>query len=250
MIFSLGNKKPTSQGKTSSLSHLNVPALTGRLDASYDQAIKFFSNNVCSKNQEERKNIYKDTLKLLNIALEAKHSLSFFPMHHEDKKDPIAQYLLLLRDTIQAAYALIAHEMIIFQEEKQLSNFIDNEISSQLKSTDEIFTNSELSICQSTTELIQKAAPAINKYRDRIQKGFSQDELVRYKKSFNEFLSIYNNIKPIDEKNRFLTFLIAYIFIFPLMNRLHFIFSKAIIVDLESPIFLISLTNYKNFDRL
>jgi hypothetical protein len=194
MIFSLGNKKPTSQEKIGTLSHLNVPALTGRIDAAYEQAVSVFSNNVFSKNQEERKYIYKTTLKLLNIALEARHSLSFFPSHYGGKQDPMTQYLLLLKDTIQAAYALITHEMIIFQEEKQLSKFIGNEISSQLQSADEIFTNSELSICQSTTELIQKATPAINRYRDRILKGFNQDELIRYKKSFNEFISIYNNI--------------------------------------------------------
>lgn len=199
MIFSLGNTKPTSQGTAGTLSHLNAPALSGRLDAAYDQAINIFNNNAFSKNQEERRNIYKATLKLLDIALEAEHSLFFSPPHCEGKKDPLAQYLLLLRDTIQAAYALITHEMIIFQEEKQLSNFIGNEISSQLKSADEIFTNSELSICQSTAELIQKATPAINRYRDRVLKGFSHDELIRYKKSFNEFISIYNNITT--EKN-------------------------------------------------
>ncbi len=201
MIFSLGNKKTASQEKDSTLSHLNLPALTGRIDAAYDQAISVFSSNVFSKNQEERKNIYKTTLKLLNIALEARHSLSFFPSHYERKKDPLTQYLLLLKDTIQAAHALITHEMIIFQEEKQLSNFIGSEISSQLKSVDEIFTNSELSICQNTAELIQKAAPAINKYRDRIFKSFNQDDLVRYKKSFNEFISICTNTKSEGENS-------------------------------------------------
>lgn len=199
MIFSLGNKKPAPQEKVGTLSHLNVPALTGRVDAAYDQSVSIFSNNVFSKNQEERKNIYKATLKLLNIAIEARHSLSFYPSHYENKKDPLGQYLLLLKDTIQAAYALITHEMIIFQEEKQLSSFIGGGISSQLKSADEIFTNSELSICQSTTELIKKAAPAINRYRDRILKDFNQDELARYKKSFNEFISIYNNPKPLQQ---------------------------------------------------
>ena len=87
MIFSLGNKKPASQEKASTLSHLNLPALTGRIDAAYDQAISVFSSNVFSKNQEERKNIYKTTLKLLNIALEARHSLSFVPSHYEKKKE-------------------------------------------------------------------------------------------------------------------------------------------------------------------
>lgn len=201
MIFSLGNKNPAPQEKVDTLAHLNVPALIGRIDAAYDQAISIFSNNVFSKNQEERKNIYKTTLKLLDIALGARHSLSFFPSHYEGTKDPLAQYLLLLKDTIQAAHTLITHEMIIFQEEKQLSNFIGSEISSQLKSVDEIFTNSELGICQSTTELIQKAAPAINRYRERILKDFNQDELIRYKKSFNEFISIYNNTKHIEKKN-------------------------------------------------
>ncbi|HJO95464.1 MAG TPA: hypothetical protein QF753_18850 [Victivallales bacterium] len=191
MLPLIRNKKSGSKSKNSYLSEMNMPALIARHNAAYDQAIYLFNDNMFSKSEEERSEIYKIILKLLDIAIEARRSLPQLSDLKKELQDPITQYLLLLKDTIQAAYALVTHEMILFQEEKQLSNFIGSEISTQFRSTDEIFANSELNICHSTTELIEMAESAINRHRERILKSFLHEDRHRYNKSFNEFTKLY-----------------------------------------------------------
>ncbi len=180
--------------KQNHLTGMNAPALTAKHDAAYDQAINLFTDNLFSHTDEQRSHIYKNILKLLETAIQAKKSI---PASAPEKTaDPIAQYLMLLKDTIQAAYALVTHEMILFQEEKQLSNFIGSEIASQFRTTDEIFANSELNICHNTNELIEMAEPAMRRHRDRVVKTFQTEDLLRYKKSFSEFKELYKKLKP------------------------------------------------------
>jgi len=186
--------KTDTYRKRNQLADMNAPALTARHDAAYDQAIYLFNDNLFSHTDEKRSRIYKHILKLLETAIQAKKSIP--SINPEKSTDPIAQYLLLLKDTIQAAYALVTHEMILFQEEKQLSNFIGIEISSQFRTTDEIFANSELNICHSTNELIEMAEPAMRRHRDRTIKTFQTEDLLRYKKSFAEFSGLYKKFRP------------------------------------------------------
>ena len=194
MIPLIKNKK-NPRKKQNHLTGMNAPALTARHDAAYDQAISLFIDNLFSHADEQRSRIYKYILKLLETAIQAKKSISATSSDNT-AENPIVQYLLLLKDTIQAAYALVTHEMILFQEEKQLSNFIGSEISSQFRSTDEIFANSELNICHSTNELIEMAEPTMRRYRERIMKSFQPEDLLRYNKSFSEFSQLYKKFKP------------------------------------------------------
>jgi len=183
--------------KSNHLAKMNIPPLLARQDASYDYAIKLFVDNLFSHAEEKRSNIYQHILKLLDEAIQSRMSIPISFIDHKDKiSDPINQYFLLLKDTIKAACALVTHEMILFQEEKQLSNFIGSEITSQFRSTDEIFANSELNIYHSTNELIEMAEPVIHRHRERLLKSFSSEDLIRYNKSFSEFSILYiNNYK-------------------------------------------------------
>jgi len=194
MIPLIKNKK-NPRRKQNHLTGMNAPALTARHDAAYDRAISLFIDNLFSHADEQRSRIYKYILKLLETAIQAKKSISATSSDNT-AENPIVQYLLLLKDTIQAAYALVTHEMILFQEEKQLSNFIGSEISSQFRSTDEIFANSELNICHSTNELIEMAEPTMRRHRERIMKSFQPEDLLRYNKSFSEFSQLYKKFKP------------------------------------------------------
>ena len=186
--------KINTEIKKNRLIGMNAPALTARHDAAYDQAITLFVDNLFSNADEQRSRIYKHILNLLETAIQAKKSV--IATTSNNAADPIVQYLMLLKDTIQAAYALVTHEMILFQEEKQLSNFIGSEISSQFRTTDEIFANSELNIYHSTNELIEMAEPAVHRYRERIIRTFQPEDLQRYKKSFSEFSELYKKLKP------------------------------------------------------
>lgn len=177
------------------LAKMNCPAHMARQDAAYDRAMSLINGNIFSCDAERRSSIYETVLKLLDIAIQAKLSIST-PMAAQGGaprgEDPILQYLCLLRDTIQAAYALVTHEMVLFKEEKQLSSFIGSEIANQFRSTDEIFTNSEMNIFHSVNDLSDMASAAIARHRDRAMRALPQQDVERYKKAFDEFNGLYS----------------------------------------------------------
>ena len=109
-----------------------------------------------------------------------------FPIKTNNKelKDPITQYLLLLKDTIKAAHSIVAHEIILFREEKQLSSLIGPDLSYQIRSSDEIFANSELNIYHCASDLIEMASHALIRLREKNKKAFSHEDHLRYKKTF------------------------------------------------------------------
>ena len=171
---------------------MNEPALTARQYAAYDRAVFLFSNNLFSFSPNQRSKLYDFVLKLLSIAIQARSSLPT-RIKNQTEKDSIIQYLLLLKDTIKAAHALVAHEMILFQEEKQLSSFIGPDLSSQIRSTDEIFTNSELNIYHCAKDLIEMAAPSIIRLRERTKKSFNHEDITRFNKTLKEFQKLYDS---------------------------------------------------------
>ncbi|MEI6056159.1 MAG: hypothetical protein WCR55_08895 [Lentisphaerota bacterium] len=190
MLFSLGSKKTIHKESINFLTIMNVPTITARQNAAYDQAVATFYANTFSGNHEARSFIYKSVLTLLEITISARKELSNSP-EIRGKKDPFFQYLLLLRDTIQAASSLVTHEIMLSKEEEHLSSFIGNEISDQFKSADRIFTDSELNIIRTTTELIKLATPVIIRNREKTIKNFSSEDSGRYQKAFIEFSDLY-----------------------------------------------------------
>jgi uncharacterized protein YaaR (DUF327 family) len=191
MIKFLKNKNYSIQNRKYHLSRMNEPAFSARHDAAYERAVTLFSTDLFSFLADQRSDIYDSVLKLLDIAINARINLPN-KMKFGSEKDPITQYLLLLKDTIKAAHALVAHEVILFKEEKRLSSFIGPNLSSQIRSTDEIFTNSEFNICHCANDLIEMASSSINRYRERLQKTFNNEDLARYKKTLIEFTELYN----------------------------------------------------------
>lgn len=178
------------------LTLMNIPALAARQDAAYDRAVVLLSGDLFSMSEQARREVYGAVLKLLDIALQASLSIPMASHERGEKlpTNPIHQYLMLLKDTVQAAYALVTHEMILFQEEKQLSDFIGSEVSTQFRSTDEIFSDSEMNIFHCVNDLIEMAQSAIARHKERTQKTFSKNSLERYEKSLKEFSALYKNV--------------------------------------------------------
>jgi hypothetical protein len=201
MIKFLKNKNYSLENRKYHLYRMNEPALTARQHAAYDRAVSLFSNNLFSYSANQRSKIYNSVLKLLDIAIQARNSLPIKTKDQTDK-DSITQYLLLLKDTIKAAHALVAHEMILFREEKQLSSFIGPDLSSQIRSTDEVFTNSELNIYHCANDLIEMASPSINRLRERTKKTFSHEDIIRFNKTLKEFQNLYSTFgTEVDNKS-------------------------------------------------
>lgn len=192
MLFSLGSKKTAHKENINFLTIMNIPTITARQNAAYDQAVATFYRNKFSGNHEERSLIYKSTLTLLEITISARKELSNSP-EIRGKKDLFFQYLLLLRDTIQAASSLLTHEIMLSKEEEHISSFIGNQVSGQFKSADRIFTDSEINITHTTTELIKLATPVIIRNREKTIKNFSAEDLGRYHKALSEFTDLYKN---------------------------------------------------------
>lgn len=192
MLFSRGSKKTIQKKNVNFLTTMNIPTITARLNAAYDQAIETFYKNTLPGNHEERNSTYKSVLTLLEITVSARQEMRN-ASEIRDQRDLFSQYLLLLRDTIQAASSLLVHEIMLSQEEEHLSSFLGNEISSQFKTADKIFNDSELNIIQATTELIKIATPVIIKNREKTIKNFSSEDLERYQKAFKEFTDLYKN---------------------------------------------------------
>lgn len=190
--------------RPSSLNHLvimNTPVLMARRDAAYKRASLLLREHLFSYTEEGRHQIYVSVLELLNIAEDmTREIISPLRGHNSGAKGPMLQYLKLLNDTVQAAATLVKHELVLFQDEKDLTSFLGKDISNQFRSTDEIFSNSEMSIYHCIIELSEIAEPAIERYRDMRKRSFAKNDLNRYKKAFSEFSALYSKYGKIDSK--------------------------------------------------
>jgi len=193
MIPLLKNRKNSPNNSKERLISMNTPVLLGRHYAAYDRAIALLQDNIFAKSEKKRSEIYNTVFNLLEISVQSHKVIPTSTLKKKDEKDPIIQYLLLLSDTVKAAHALVTHEMILFDEEKNLSNFLGNEITAQFQTTDEIFSNSELNILHCTTELITLSRPSLSRHREKIIKSFSNEDLTRFNKSFCEYTSLYSS---------------------------------------------------------
>jgi len=175
---------------------MNIPPLMGRRDAAYDRAEQFLSNDLFAHQDQERKDIYLKAVAMLEIAICDTEAI-VTALYHDDKgfkETKFLRYLAVLKNTVQAANDLVEHELSLFKEEDMLSEFIGNDLTGQLRKTDEIFGKSEMNIAQCFSELQAVSHSHILRYREYSRKSFSRHNLERYDKAFNQFSQIYGNI--------------------------------------------------------
>ena len=179
-----------NQASEHDLATMNVPPLMARRDAAYDRAIELLEQNMFSHTEEERRVIYEGVIELLNVSIDNTKAI-INPTKTKDTFGAMLQYLILLNDTVRSANVLVKHELIMLREERDISNFIGKKAQSQFRAADKIFSNSEMNIFHSITELIDIAAPAIKKYRSFRLRTFGKNNLDRYNKALNEFKLLY-----------------------------------------------------------
>lgn len=172
------------------LAMMNVPALMARRDAAYDRAVELLEQNIFSHSEEERRIVYEGVLELLNVCIENTKAI-INPAKNKDTLGAMLQYLVLLNDTVRSANVLVKHELIMLREERDISMFIGKKAQSQFRAADKIFSNSEMNIFHSITELIDIAASAIKRYRAVRLRAFDKSNLDRYKKALTEFNLLY-----------------------------------------------------------
>lgn len=187
-----------SQQQPDPLISMNIPPSMARRDSAYDRAAVLLREHIFSLPEKQRSEVYISVLKLLEIAIEATKTISISTSTKNNvNHDPILQYLLILSDTVNAASALVRHELALFKDEKSLISFLGNEFTNQFISAEEIFSNSEMNIFHSINDLLDIAEPAILNNREYQKRSFTKNELKRYNKAHAEFKLLYENFGKI-----------------------------------------------------
>ncbi len=173
---------------------MNVPALLARRISAYNRAVDLLNTNIFSLNQKSRVGIYDAILHLLDDAIKSTQDI-IYPskkINEDENTSPILMYFQLLYDTINAAYSLAKHEIVLHKDEKELTGFMGKDITSQIQSTDAIFLESERHVHSAAIGLITASETSIKKYSNRRIKHLSSENLVRFQKATSEFRKLYD----------------------------------------------------------
>jgi len=190
--------------KKSYLVMMNIPAQMARRDAAYDMAVKLIREHLFAYSEEKRSDIYTVILRLLGEVISLTEIITFKKSGEKKDSAPegVYDYFVILNETVKAASSLVRHELAIYQDEGRLSEILGADLSSQLRSTDEVFSNSEMNIYHCVIELVDLAEPIVKKYREYWKKSFSKTNQSRYVKSFSEFESIFTTLIPDETEKR------------------------------------------------
>ena len=109
-------------------------------------------------------------------------------------REPMLDYLKLLRNTVAAAKTLVSHELDLSKNEKEMGSFLGSQVIQLFHSADDIFSDSEMNIYHCVIELIESAEPAILRYREHRKRAFDKIDLDRYCKAFVEFEILYSKL--------------------------------------------------------
>ena len=182
--------------KLDPLVSMNYPPMMARRDAAYDRAVKLLRDNIFSRSESERNELYASILMLLNLAMENTRIIlapSKKGMKVPDR-EPMLDYLKLLCDTVGTANTLVSHELMLSANERQMGAFLGAQIVQQFHSTDDIFSDSEMNIYHCVIELIDSAEPALMRYREHRKRAFEKADLDRYTKALAEFEIVYSKV--------------------------------------------------------
>ena len=169
---------------------MNIPPLAAKRDASYDVAIRILDDKIESTSSGELLVAYTDTLKLLNIS-EKSHSEIINAISKVGKRkfpDAHGVYLRLLSDMITAALFVLSSSSIICADEQTVLYLLGNSKSDDSKEMLSLFSNCELDLRKSISDLYSKSAKTVEKETNKLKKNFTEDGIHRYDISFTEFL--------------------------------------------------------------
>ena len=172
---------------------MNYSPMMARRDVSYDRASRLLRNNIFARTEIERYELYSAILMLLDVSMENTRII-LSPTKRGKKapdREPMFDYLKLLRDTVGAARTLVSHELMLSANEREMGAFLGAQVIQQFHSADDIFSDSEMNIYHCVIELIDSAEPAILRYREHRKRAFDKGDLDRYAKAAAEFEVLY-----------------------------------------------------------
>jgi len=186
--------------ETNYLNVMNLPALMAKRDAAYDRAVQILKSDLFSLSEEKRHYIYEVITQLLSIAIESTTQTMTGKEGRNSETDGILKYLFMLNARVMLAASMASHELTLYEEEISISNFFGSEIVPHLRATDTLYSNFEMEIYHSITEFIERAEPAVKKYRTYIKRSISKNNLNRYVKAFNEYMGLYVAMGAMQDK--------------------------------------------------
>jgi hypothetical protein len=194
----ISKAKENQDNESSQMDYLvkmNIAPLMGRRDAAYDNVETLLNDELFTNSDIERKNIYETTVRLLNTVLKDTRDIlvALDSKKRIDQEESFICFIELLRSIIEAASNLVDYELSLYNTENTVNKFLGSVIEGQLRETDDIISDSEMTIVQSINGLFEITREQLNKMREYSRRGFSRHNAVKYKKSFGEYKKIFES---------------------------------------------------------
>jgi hypothetical protein len=176
---------------------MNIPPLLGRRDAAYDRVEILLADKLFTYSDLERKKIYEAAVTLLDTVLKDSQEILIaldIKKRIEQEKSFIC-FLELLYSIIEAASNLVDYELSLYNEESTVNKFLGSAIEEQMRETDDIISDSEMTIVQSINGLFEITRTQLDKLREYSRRSFTRYNAAKYKKSFAEYTRIFESVK-------------------------------------------------------
>lgn len=194
------NKVKQNQDDESSqedyLVKMNIAPLMGRRDAAYDSVEILLADDLFTNSDIERKKIYDAVVKLLDTVLKDTQDIvvALDSDEHIEQETSFIGFLELLHSIIEAAGNLVDYELSLYNTKNTVNKFLGSVLEGKLRETDDIISDSEMTIVQSINGLFELTRAQLDKLREYSRRGFSRHNAVKYKKSFAEYKKIFESI--------------------------------------------------------
>ncbi|MFW5996672.1 MAG: hypothetical protein ACOCZS_00795 [Verrucomicrobiota bacterium] len=170
------------------LIEINLPVFTARRDAAHQEVLTILRHRMMNSGKELREVLYAVCVKLLDDAVECTQRSQV------QADSPVLHYFNLLRDTIAASLALVRHEMTVGRESEEFSRILNEYVVSQLETTNEVFSDSEMNILDCIEDLLKFGDPILQQDSDERRKNFIKDDKRRYDLALDEYKQYYQNM--------------------------------------------------------
>lgn len=178
------NKLPRLHKHT--LVEMNAPVFTARRDAAHACLVDILRRDALDAGRSGRVRIYSRCLRLLDDAIQASQRSQI------QKEGPLQHYFQLLRDTLAATLALVAHEIRLARGTGALSRLTTAPPRPRPPGqAPGRFSSGELNILDSVDDLVKFGVPLLLKDSETRRKGFSPDDLRRYELARREYREHY-----------------------------------------------------------
>ena len=167
------------------LVEMNAPVFTARRDAAHASLVDILRRDALDAGRSGRVRLYGRGLRLLDDAILGTQRSQI------QKEGPLLQYFLLLRDTLAATLALVAHEIRLTHGPGALSRLATHSPRTRPAVPAGRFSSGELNTLDSIDDLLKFGVPLLLKDSENRRKGFSPDDLRRYELARREYRELY-----------------------------------------------------------